>query len=270
MSCKSSRARYRFRVAWMRMLLAALAAISLPAQSGDPKALYDQGVAAGAAGKFAEARGLLRQALAAGPGNPAVVTCLSFAEDGAEGRLPAEAGKLLFASTASGNRQDWSGALSSAQKATELAGKYAPAHMHLGVVYAQLAGSGKGEQYSKDAIGAYRKAVEIKPDYALAHFNLGVAYGATKQSEMAREELQRAKQLAQSQGDAVLPQHCDRVLSQISSQGTKSIENSVLTFLAGLWPFGPGGLICQHILPSAYTQMEQNFWRNVGGCRPRR
>jgi tetratricopeptide (TPR) repeat protein len=180
--------------------------------------MYDRAVAFGQDGKFADARDLLRKALAASPGNLAIISCLTFAEDGAAVRISADLGKLLFASTASGNRGDWNTSLSLAQKAAKDGPKYAPAHLHLGVVYVQLVRSGRGDHYVQDAIAAYQEAIRIKPDYTQAFFNLGVAYAATGKWQLARTQLQRAKELAQAQNDSVLLDHCDRMLSQIAGR----------------------------------------------------
>ena len=187
-------------------------------QSETPKAMYDSAVAFGQDGKFADARDLLRTALTASPGNPAIISCLTFAEDGAAERISIDLGKLLFASTASGNRGDWNAAISLAQKAAKVGPKYAPAHLHLGVAYVQLVRSGRGDHYAQDAIAAYKEAIRIKPDYTQAHFNLGVAYAATRQWKIARSELQRAKELAQAQNDSTFIDHCDRMLSQIAGR----------------------------------------------------
>lgn len=192
--------------------------LAFAGQSETPKAMYDRAIAFGQDGKFADARDLLRRALVASPGNPAIITCLTFAEDGAAVRISTALGKLLFASTASGNRGDWNAALSLAQKAAKDRPKYAPAHLHLGVVYVQLVSSGQGDNYAQDAIAAYHEAIRIKPDYTQAFFNLGVAYAATGKWQLARTQLHHAKELAQAENDSILRKHCDRMLSQIAGR----------------------------------------------------
>lgn len=181
-----------------------------------PKDFYDRGVALGREGHFAEARTFLQKALAASPRNLSIATVLSFAEDSADARFPSEVGQVLFSSTASGNQGDWSAALSAAQKAAAAAPQYAPAQMHLGVVYAKFVFLGRGNHYGHDAITAYRKAVALKADYALAHFNLGVAYAASKQWKLSKAEFQHAKALAQAQGTGVLSEECDRMIGEIA------------------------------------------------------
>ena len=184
-------------------------------KSESPKEIYDRAIAFGQDGKFVEARDLLRTALTASPGNPSIISCLTFAEDGAAERISIDLGKLLFSSTISGNRGDWNTALSLAQEASKVGPKYAPAHLHLGVVYIKLVGLGRGDYYVQDAIGAYKEAIHINPDYTQAHYNLGVAYAVTRQWKIARAELQLAKELAQVQKDSTYISLCDRMLSQI-------------------------------------------------------
>ena len=192
---------------------------SFAGQSSDtPKAMYDRALAYGADGKFAKAEGLLRKALAGSPGNPGIISCLTLAEDGKAGRISADLGKLLFASTAYGNRGDWSSSLPLAQKAARQGPNYAPAHLFLGVVYMQLVITGKGDRYTEDAVAAYQEATRIRPDYAQAFFNLGVAYAGVEKWQLAEKQFLHAKGLAIRQNDRFLIDQCDQMLSQIAGK----------------------------------------------------
>ena len=180
-----------------------------------PKDLYGRGIALGTEGRFAEARTFLMKALAASPRNLSIATALEFAEDGAANRLSNKVGRMLFSSTMLGNQKDWSAAFSAAQKAASAAPKYAPAQMHMGVVYANFVMLGRGNHYGHDAITAFQKAIALKTDYAAAHFNLGVAYFASQRQELAKSEFHRAKSFALAQGNSVLGEECDRMIGEI-------------------------------------------------------
>jgi len=218
----------------------------------ESKTLYDRAATFGSEGKFLEARDLLRRARTHTPRRRAIAASLLFAEDGAESRIPVDAGKQLFGSILAGNRGDWSVALSLADDAITLAPMYAPAYLHLGTIHAQLmTARGADQQHLQQAIKAYSKAIEIKRDYAEAHFNLGVAWAATKQWGQAGFQLESAKRIAAREKNVDLAEECDKILDSFPSR---------------LFFFGPGGQICRAMVPSAGTLLEENAYRRMGGC----
>ena len=57
------------------------------------------------------------------------------------------------------------------------------------------------------------------------------------------------------------------LLSKDDKEGNvEAKENGEIPLYVKLWPFGPHGLICQHVVPAAYTSSEQGFLARLGGC----
>ncbi|MBI4527025.1 MAG: tetratricopeptide repeat protein [Deltaproteobacteria bacterium] len=225
------------------------------------KQLYDKAIGLGKEGRCEEAVKLLQKASENEPQTMAVTISLSFATDCSAGNLAKDVAKTIFASTSAGNGGDWSTALSLAKKACDLAPKYAPGFVHLGVVYAQMVLSNKGDNYASDAIKSYSRAIEIDANNGFAHYNIGVAYAAQHKWSMAKEHLSKASSLGiRIPGDVMA-----RVQSEAAS-GEKKQETKKESIISSLWPFGSEGWICKHMYPSAYTETERNFWNAIGGC----
>lgn len=224
------------------------------------KQLYDTAIASGQEGRCADATRLLQKASTIDPQNMAISISLSTAIDCSEGKLSKDVARNIFKSTSDGNKGDWSTALSLAQKACDAVPKYAPAYVHLGVVYAQMILANKGDHYANDAIKAYSKAIAIDPNNGLAHHNIGVAYAAQHNWNLAKEHLSKASSLGIRIPDDVM----SRVQREAAS-GEKKHETKKESFISSLWPFGPDGWICKHIYPSAYTETERNFLNAIGG-----
>lgn len=179
----------------MKKLLYSLLLMFIPATlvaQETPRQLYDRGIMLGKEGRCIEAKELLQKASNIDPNNMAILISLSFANDCAKGQISNEVGKNLFTSVSAGNSGNWDNSLSLAKRATNLAPRYSPAYVHLGVVYIQMLQVGKGEHYGNDAINAYRKALDIDTNNGLAHYNLGVAYAAKGEWKLAKKHLSSA------------------------------------------------------------------------------
>ncbi len=219
------------------------------------KQLYDKGIASGKEGRCEDAVKLLRKASENEPQNMAITVSLSFAIDCSKGTVPKDVAKNIFASTSAGNGEDWSAAISLAKKACDAALKYAPAFVHLGVVYAQMVSANKGDNYSDEAIKAFSKALEIDPNNGLAHYNVGMVYAAQHKWSLAKEHLSKALSLG-----IRIP---DDVMSRVQREAASGEKKPSLW--DSLWPFGPDGWICKIMYPSAATESEKKFWNSLAG-----
>lgn len=224
------------------------------------KQLYDKAIAIGAEGHCEDAVKLLQKASENEPQNMTLTISLSFAIDCSQGNLAKDVAKIIFASTSAGNGGDWTTALSLAKKAGDAVPKYAPAYVHLGVVYAKMVLANKGDNYVEDAIKAFSKALEIDPNNGLAHYNVGMAYAAQHKWSLAKEHVFKASSLGIRVPDDII----SRVQREAAS-GEKKREPKKKSIITRLWPFGPDGWICKLMYPSAYTETEKNFWNAVGG-----
>lgn len=229
------------------------------------KQLYDKAIALGKEGRCEDAVKLLQKASESEQQNMAISISLSSAMDCSEGKLAKDVAKTIFTSTSAGNGGDWNTALSLAKKACDAAPKYAPAFVHLGVVYTQMVLANKGNHYATDAIKAYSRAIEIDPINGLAHYNVGVAYASQHKWSPAKEHLSKASSLGIRIPDDVM----SRVQREAAS-GEKKPETKKESIISILWPFGPDGWICKHVYPAAYNGPESNFWNAVGRCRSER
>lgn len=75
------------------------------------------------------------------------------------------------------------------QKAVQLDSKLGPAHLQLGILYAQAG------DYAH-AIAEYQKAVDVSPDLEETHYRLAQAYRRTGDVEKAKEQLQLHEQIS--------------------------------------------------------------------------
>lgn len=239
-----------------------LLALSYPANvmAETAKQLYDKAIASGKAGGCQDAAKLLRKALDIEPHNMAITISLSFAVDCSKGNVAKDVAMDIFASTSAGNRGDWSTALSLAKKVCNVAPNYAPAFVHLGVVYVQMIMTNKGDPAAAEAIKAYSKAIEMDPGNGLAHYNVGVAYAAQHKWRLAKVHLSKASSLG--------IRDPDDLISYVQTKTASAEKKEKPKKKSSLWPFGPDGLICKHMYRSAYTDTEKKLWNAVGGgCR---
>jgi tetratricopeptide (TPR) repeat protein len=172
------------------MLSAALLVLAFVAEVAvlPAERLYDQGVAFGVAGSFAEAEQRFREALVEDPHHIPSKRALEVLDDRAGELVSRESALLIFEGLAAQRRLDWAGARDHYRQALKRSPRYALALHNLGVALGSLGATDA-------AIAAYREALDWNPSYPYTHNNLGLLYASLGEDERACSSYRAAIEL---------------------------------------------------------------------------
>lgn len=96
------------------------------------------------------------------------------------------------------------------REAIEIDPNNAESHHNLGVLLEDL-----GKKRFPDAEKEYKEAIKIDPNYVRAYYNLGHLYRKMREFNKARNELLKARELYEGQGNIKSMEKCDEILEEI-------------------------------------------------------
>jgi hypothetical protein len=221
--------------------------------------LYNDGIYYGINGDCFKSVNSFDSAALIDSDNIPVSISLTFAKDCRDGKIPNDVTKEIFTSIAAGNKGNWNSSLNHAKNVLSNIPSYAPAYVHLGVVYTNLYKIKDDQRYQDSIIDAYKTAIKLDTAYGLAHYNLAVIYSVFNKFHSANKHLK----LAQLNGFS--KKYCEELYKEIVESGYELVvdnENNMQVecqgnFLNGL--LGPLALLYYTIASFFSTDGSMSF-----------